>query len=74
MFFSLLANNISEAMKLGKIVFYADDSYLIFKGDSSDEVCKLVNEETTNVMNWLQDIGMVVNNSKTEAMYFSKHD
>ena len=72
--FSLLVNNISEALNLGKIVCYADDSYLIFEGDSWDEVCKMASEETTNVMDWLQDIGMVVNSSKTEAMYFSKHD
>ena len=72
--FSLLVNNISEALNLGIIVCYADDSYLIFEGDSWDEVCKMASEETTNVMDWLQDIGMVVNSSKTEAMYFSKHD
>ena len=30
--------------------------------------------EITNVVDWLQHIGMVVNSSKTEAIYFSKHD
>jgi hypothetical protein len=25
-------------------------------------------------MDWLQDVGIVVNCLKTEAMYFSKHD
>ena len=34
----------------------------------------MASEETTNVMDWLKDIGIVVNSSKTEAMYFSKHD
>ena len=72
--FSLLVNNISEALTMGKIVCYADDSYLIFEGDSWDEVCKIASEETTNVVNWLQNIGMVVNSSKTEAIYFSKHE
>ena len=72
--FSLLVNNIYEALQLGKIVCYADDSYLIFEGDSWDEVCKIASTETTCVMDWLQDVGMVVNSLKTEAMYFSKHD
>ena len=72
--FSLLVNSIYEALSLGKIVCYADDCYLIFEGDSWDEACKMASVETTNVMDWLQDIGMVVNSSKTEAMYFSKHD
>ena len=47
---------------------------MIFEGDSWDEVCKTAGAETTNVVDWLQDIGMVVNNSKTDAIYFSKHD
>ena len=72
--FSLLVNNISEALNLGKIVCYADDSYLIFEGDSWDEVCQIASRETTNVVDWLQDIGMVVNSLKTEAIYFSKHE
>ena len=62
--FSLLVNNIFEDLNLGKIVCYADDCYLIFEGDSWDEECKMASEETTNVMDWLQDIGMVVNSSK----------
>jgi hypothetical protein len=72
--FSLLVNNIYEALQLGKIVCYADDSYLVFEGDSWDEVCKIASTETTCVMDWLQDVGMVVNSLKTEAMYFSKYD
>ena len=71
--FSLLVNNISEALNLGKIVCYADDSYLIFEGDSWDEVSQIASRETTDVVDWLQDIGMVVNSLKTEAIYFSKH-
>ena len=46
---------------------------MIFEQDSWDEACKMASVETTNVMDWLQDIGMVVNSSKTEAMYFSKY-
>jgi hypothetical protein len=53
--------------KLGKIVCYADYS-LVFEGDSLDEVCKIASTETTCVMDWLQDVGMVVNSLKTEAM------
>jgi hypothetical protein len=46
---------------------------LVFEGDSWDELCKN-STETTRVMDWLQDVGMVVNSLKAEAMYFSKHD
>jgi hypothetical protein len=65
-------NNIAEAMTQGSIVSYADDSYLIFEGESWSDVCKKASHETTNVVKWLEDIGMVVNSSKTEAIYFSK--
>ena len=34
--FSLLVNNVAEALSLGKIVCYADDSYLVFEKDSWD--------------------------------------
>ena len=46
----------------------------MFDGDSWDEVCNTAGALTTNVVDWLQDIVMVVNSSKTEAIYFSKHD
>jgi hypothetical protein len=61
-------------LQLGEIVCYADDSCLVFEGDSWDEVCKIASTETTCVMDWLQDVRMVVNSLKTEAMYFSKCD
>jgi hypothetical protein len=48
--FSLLVNNIYETLQLGKIVCYADDSYLVFEGDSWDEVCKINSKEKTCVM------------------------
>jgi hypothetical protein len=67
---SLLVNNIFEELQLGKTVRYAYDSYLIFEGDSWDEVCKIASTEATCVLDWLQDFGMVVNSLKTEAMYF----
>jgi hypothetical protein len=48
--FSLLVNNIYEVLQLGGIVCCADDSYLIFKGDSWDEVFKMASTETTCVI------------------------
>ena len=54
----LAGPGISEALNLGKVDCYADDSFLIFEGEPWDEVCKMASEETTNVMVWLQDIGM----------------
>jgi hypothetical protein len=52
---SLLVNNIYEPLQLGKIVCYADNSYLVFEGD-----CKIASTETTCEMDWLQDVGKVV--------------
>ena len=46
--------------------------YLIFEGGFWDEVCKSAGAKTTDV--GLLDIGMLVNSSKTEAIYFSKHE
>jgi hypothetical protein len=53
-------NNINEALQPGKIVCYADDSYLVFEGNSWEKVCKIASKETTYVMDWLQDVGMMV--------------
>ena len=72
--FSLLVNNISDAIQQGQIVCYADDSYLIFDGGSWSDVSQTAGTETTKVVEWLKDIGMVVNTSKTESIYFSKQD
>ena len=43
--FSLLVNNVAEGLNLGKIVCYADDSYLVFEADSWNEVCKTAGTE-----------------------------
>jgi hypothetical protein len=37
-------------------------------------VSQTAGTETTKVVEWLKDIGMVVNTSKTESIYFSKQD
>ena len=52
--FSLLVNNISEALNLGKIVCYADDSYLIFEGDSWDKgsFSQAIRTSTLNFQHW----------------------
>jgi hypothetical protein len=70
--FSLLAKNIYTALNLGKIGCFTDNSYLIFEEDSWDGVCKTASQEVTNVVDLLKDIGMVVDSSKTEAIYFYK--
>jgi hypothetical protein len=54
-------NYIYEALQLGTIVCYADNSYLVFQWDSLDEVCKIARGETTCVADWLQDVGMEFN-------------
>jgi hypothetical protein len=46
----------------------------VLEGDSWDEVCKIASTETACVLDWLQDVAMVVNSLKTEPMYVSKND
>ena len=65
-----LSQFVACILNLGKILCYADDSYLI----SWDKFSQIASRETTDVVDWLQDIGMVVNSLKTEAIYFSKHE
>jgi hypothetical protein len=72
--FSVLVNNTYTTLNLGEIVCYADDSYLIFQEDSWNDVCKTASGEVTTIVDWLKNIGMVVNSSKTEAIYFSKKE
>jgi hypothetical protein len=49
--FSLLVNNIYEALQLCKIVYCAYDSYLVLEGDSRDEVCKIASTEIKHFQN-----------------------
>lgn len=55
-----------------KVVAYADDAFVVCSAadeESLRELCELkMNEHLT----WLRSIGMVVNPSKTELMYFNK--
>ncbi len=57
-----------------KLCVLCDDSYLIFDGGSWSDVSQTAGNDTTKVVEWLKDIGMVVNTSKTESIFFSKQD
>jgi len=55
-----------------EVVSYADDSFVICQADSLEDVIKLTEEVLTRHANWLGSIGMVVNATKTELVYFGK--
>jgi hypothetical protein len=71
--FCLLVTISMKADNLVKIAGCADESCLVFEEDFWDEVFKIASTETTCVIDWLLDVGMVVNSLKTKAIYFSKH-
>jgi len=71
--FSMYCRNLIK--ELGSddvdIVTYADDSYVVVRGNSMDEI-KLKAESTMKKhFKFLEAIGMVVNRSKTEVTYFN---
>ena len=69
--FTLLIDGIEEYMPTVKLVAYADDIYLIFQGDTWDDVANEASEKTAIAIEWLKKSGMVINAGKTEAAYFA---
>lgn len=55
----------------GKIVTFADDTALIFHGDSWDEVYSLAQSGFNTVTSWLNNNGLTLNVSKTKFVPFS---
>jgi hypothetical protein len=52
------------------LVVYADDSYVICGAESIPDLKKKVLETMANHVDWLTNIGMVVNSGKTELIFF----
>jgi len=64
------------ANKLGssgvEIISYADDTYVIITALTVSETVKLTEETIIKHIDYLKDLGMTVNESKTEAMWIGK--
>ena len=55
-----------------KLITYADDSYVINSGITSEEVRQKTEASLESHITFLRSIGMVVNTSKTELLYSSR--
>jgi len=52
------------------MVVYADDSYMISTADSRDELISLTELIMSKHVEWLRNVAMIVNATKTEMVYF----
>jgi hypothetical protein len=54
------------------VIGYADDTYVVVPGESTDALIKNTETLAQKHVNYLQSIGMVVNPSKTEIVIFGR--
>lgn len=55
------------------IITYADDSYVLVKGSTIEELNINLHETISNHLEYLDKMGMITNLSKSEATIFSRH-
>ena len=72
--FSLYTRGLSTLIngEMSRIVIYADDSYVICEANTREDLKAKMEGVMMDHMSWLRDLGMVVNASKTELIYFDK--
>jgi len=70
--FNLYVGRCLEGLENCRIVSYADDTYVVNIGKTLDEAIKTTNSNITRHTANLKNIGMVVNETKTEIVVFSK--
>jgi hypothetical protein len=63
---------LTEEIDHDQVVGFADDTYVIVRGKSIDELKERTSAISTKHVAYLESLGMVVNRSKTEAMIFGK--
>lgn len=69
--FSMYCGGLSEVVD-ANLVVYADDAYVLVKGDDIIELQERMSKILKAHVDWLGSIGMVVNVDKTEAVLFSR--
>lgn len=74
--FSMYVGKLEEALvKINtniKLISYADDSYVLITGETEDEVVSVTESVVDSHIRFLRDLGMVVNDSKTELMWIGR--
>jgi len=69
--FTLYMGKLIEAVK-EEVVSYADDTYVVIKAKTDEELKEKVKEVSKQHIEFLKRLGMVVNRSKTEVVVFDK--
>lgn len=68
--YNIYTSEIEEVIYPCKSVIYADDSYIIVSGKSTEEVSRLLEITISNHFKHLESIGMICNLAKTELIVF----
>ena len=66
--FNIYCNDLYEHITDGKLISYADDSYVVVVANDRNELLNKTRTVMTNHLKWLKDNGMVCNVDKTEMM------
>ncbi len=72
--FTLYTSQISSQLNADGFVCYADDSYVVTVGKTIEEVTRRVSSTSKIHVEYLESLGMKVNTSKTEIVFFSKKE
>jgi len=71
--FNLYTGMVKDSLPLcAKITSYADDSYVVLADSDQEELIKKTEECISTHIDRLEEIGMIVNQSKTETILFGK--
>lgn len=69
--FNTYINDLTNIKIKGKVISYADDTVIIFSGDSWQMAQKQVQEDMQKVKNWLDTFKLSLNITKTKYIAFS---
>ena len=70
----LYAIFVSPLFDIEPVLSFADDSYDIQTHKNKDQLKKLVERALNNIMKWLTDSGLKINEDKTDLCLFFKND
>ena len=70
--FLLCINDLPEVLVECSIHLFADDAILYIRGETSDEVVNIVNQELINVWEWLKKNKLCLEVKKTICIVFGK--
>ena len=68
--FLLYINDLNQAIKFCKVQHFADDTNLLYLGNSIEKLNKLVNADLKRLVNWLNANKILLNVKKTELVIF----